>query len=308
VPLETALYDTTTGLWENGAPGPASILIQQPGGQMARVWHVMGFELPEDTGFEIDGDYPLIIAVVGDATVDGTIEVWNSMTCGEETDGGDSESDDDGGGGGGYGSAGGWGGDGGGQSTRAGVVNGNDLLSPLRSGCDGGNAESLLRDDYNGLGGGALQISARGMLSVGGEINAGGEGGDGGAGDHPGGHGGGSGGAIFLEAWMLSLSGAVCANGGSGGEGRSTLGVDGSDGDDGTCDAQEGAFTPHPGDGGGGGDGGYAGDPEGEDGQDIGNGGGAGGGGGGVGRIRLRGIAAFVVSPLATVTPLARTD
>ncbi|MBN1774190.1 MAG: hypothetical protein JXB32_23225, partial [Deltaproteobacteria bacterium] len=69
-------------------------------------------------------------------------------------------------------------------------------------------------------GGGALQITTRGTLTVHGRIEAGGAGGAGG-GEEGGGGGGGSGGGVLLEADRLIVeAGAlVAANGGGGGSG-----------------------------------------------------------------------------------------
>ncbi len=109
----------------------------------------------------------------------------------------------------------------------AGVPFGNVTLVPLFGGCRGGaggNASST-NLGTGGPGGGALQISAAGVIRLEGNVTANGSGGTGGLLDaRVGGGGGGSGGAVLLEAQSLSSSsnGDVIANGGGAGEGSGT--------------------------------------------------------------------------------------
>jgi hypothetical protein len=160
------------------------------------------------------------------------------------------------------------------------AASGNPELVPLR----GGTASA-------GLGGGALQISARISVQVTGTISASG----GGAPEAD--KGGGSGGAILLEARAVTVSGAVVANGGSG---SSEL-HPGSDGHPSATQAAPG------------GEGGVIPDctPAGGDGS-IGNGPGmsgfascgrSGGGGGGAGRVRINAHTSCDCSGMFSPTP-----
>lgn len=189
-----------------------------------------------------------------------------------------------GGAGGTFGTAGGKGGngnlDGSDNSTadRAGGVPGTPLQAPalLRGGCDGqdGAPGDAPSGAAAGQGGGAVYLSAP-RLTVSGQIRAGGSGGSPATGTDDGGSGGGSGGAIILESPMLTVSGRLIATGGGGGKGANDI-FDGEGGDDGVD------ITPAAGgsDGGGGGPGGAGGtDAVGRDGTAA-NGGGGGGGGG----------------------------
>jgi len=95
-------------------------------------------------------------------------------------------------------------------------------LTPLRGGCAGGRGESLDTSTayHGGSGGGAVQLSVAGTLTVGagGIVSAGGGGGTV-IGRRGSGSGGGSGGAILLEATLVDISAAagIRAHGGSGG-------------------------------------------------------------------------------------------
>lgn len=186
------------------------------------------------------GRRPLIIAVKTDVSISGLVEVDGfdgaafARGAGAHTDcatgagrAGRTNGDESGGGGGGaFGGNGGFGhrGTGTGLGGDAGVAWGNATLVPLVAGCNGGpggraNATNLGRA---GRGGGALQISAGGLIHFTGNISANGSGGEGGVHDtRTGGGGGGSGGAVLLEAQGLSSSsnGDITANGGGGGEG-----------------------------------------------------------------------------------------
>jgi hypothetical protein len=151
--------------------------------------------------------------------------------------------------------------------------------------------------DDGGAGGGAVQLSARGELTVSGTITAGGGGGGAGTGDEDGGGGGGSGGAILLEAaGGLTLDGSLRAHGGGGGGGAGTGADPGTPGGDGASAAGSGGAGGDAGGASNGGSGGLGGsatdsDPEGSpgapgaNGEDQGIDGGGGGGGGGSGGV-----------------------
>jgi hypothetical protein len=153
----------------------------------------------------------------------------------------DGTSADTGGSGGGHGGRGGaagislyslsWGGDSCSvvaDEVAGGATCGPATLVPLTGGSGGGGGatEQDLHDTYvrdrpggrGGAGGGALQISAAGQVTVTstGRLLAGG--GGGGEGRHDaGGGGGGAGGSILLEGVQVNIQGTVAANGGGGG-------------------------------------------------------------------------------------------
>ena len=140
-----------------------------------------------------------------------------------------------GGGGGGYAVAGGAGGDGNGGTTPVvgGATFGGTFV--LAAGGYGGG----IGFDNVGKGGGGMQVSACGDVSIGAGVIVNASGGGGKAGSSnatpTGGYGGGAGGTIILEgATTSSLDGALVANGGGGGQGGInpvgvTATLDGSD-------------------------------------------------------------------------------
>jgi hypothetical protein len=123
-----------------------------------------------------------------------------------------------GGGGGGYATIGGDGAGAGYPGGIGGAVSGNETLIPLRGGCDGGHASG--RSELS-LGGGAIQLTSLTSVSVEGIIAA-----DGTAPFSKSGAGGASGGAILLEAPVVTLgaSGALLARGAGGAAGDGTTG------------------------------------------------------------------------------------
>jgi hypothetical protein len=159
-----------------------------------------------------------------------------------------------------------------GTGKAAGDLVGNETLVPLRGGCPGGF------DGFGGpgIGGGALQIASRTLITIPGALGANGGGGCVSSG-------GGSGGGLLLEAPMVTVAGGVFANGGGGGCGgfscaeSATMSTTPAAGDD-VCTVATGGD-------------GAAGDVEATDGTDDPNNAGqadrAGGGGGGLGRIRV---------------------
>jgi len=292
------------------------------GGPMVCILRAASFVLGTGHTLRLVGDKPVILAIDGDATIEGTIDASASgatpgaggnasCTVGLGQNGQSDTGIDDGAGGGaggGFAAGGGKGGvgDRGGPNDQglggpASMAESDLTLVPLRGGCKGGDGG----DGWNGgvtgdggAGGGAVQVSARGTLTVVGTITAGGGGGLGGSGDEDGGGGGGSGGAILLEAGdAVSVTGSLRAHGGGGGGGSGTGSDDGADGGDGGAGAASGGLGGDAGGASNGGDGGAggtatdtdssnsAGSP-GHDGEDQGlDGGGGGGGGGGAGVI-----------------------
>lgn len=193
----------------------------------------------------VTGDRPLVIIASGPVRVDGTIDAaanrdipgpggnhefanpggGQAGTTGETFD-------DNGAGGAGSATPGGNGGCGGNCNEPGsiaggpgGVEFGDAALTTLVGGASGGNGgtDSNCRVSPGGAGGGAIQIYSRERISIAGGINVGGGGGYGGVrheGDCPsatGGAGGRSGGAIFLQAPVVDVTGTLSANGGGGG-------------------------------------------------------------------------------------------
>lgn len=252
------------------------VLVQaQSGGSDAVVLLMNGLTVSTGATLRLIGNRPIILAVNGDVTIDGTVDASSNasdmgaganLSCtpapgsGAGSNGsGSSSTGGGGGGGGGFGTAGGNGGDGNGNNNNGvgGAVRGNATLIPLAGGCPGGNGGGASGSNgIGGAGGGAVEISAAGTLTVSstGIVRANGEAGTLGTSSEGGGGGGGSGGAVLLEAGDLAISGTVNANGGAGGNGRGgTAGAAGStsSGSAGSTAANESS------NGGGGGGGGY---------------------------------------------------
>ena len=313
-------------------PGLPTTRVMQSDGSMIAVVHLKSLTVDDGGELAIAAAPDLagvVLAVDGDATIDGIIRVAGTddpASCGNTggAPGANSGTADDGAGGGGGGAAaadGGDGGDGNGGAKGAkgakGAHKDDPMLSPLHGGCPGG-AGGLASGSSDtaaagGAGGGALEISARGTVMNTGKIGAYGEGGTGAPDHSEGGGGGGAGGGILLEGVMVSTSGVLCADGGSGGEGGGASSK-GYDGNAGACTGATAARTQVVSMtlGGDGGDGSYSGATTGGTGGagthfsiSYPNGGG-GGGGGGVGWIRLHAIggsptAGGVVTPTPNV-------
>jgi hypothetical protein len=314
---------------------PATVNLS--GGATAMLIELHRLDIAGGTTVNVTGSRPLILAVDGDVTISGTIDAGakgatpgpngNSSCQGATgTDGQDNPGVDDGagaGGGGAFGTPGGVGGDGDnpgrdGKGGAFGAPIGTQDLVPLRGGCPGGKGGKGWTASDNtrvtgGAGGGAIQISASGLLKVngGGAIAAaGGVGTLGGSGED-GGAGGGSGGGILLEADDLQIvaGGWVTANGGGGGAGQaSQYGFDrntqaGGVGSDGAKTSSLPALGGKGVEGGGDGGAGAAGTTAasagsaGQSGGGVQRGSGGGGGGGGAGRIRLHAKTCSVPQP-----------
>jgi hypothetical protein len=341
----TSTFDSQTFAYGNwcGQTQPAPVVRTQSGGPDVVVISLRGLTVASGSTLRLTGDRPVILAVFGDATVEGSMDVgsqgWtargaggNSSVCGS-SNGGPGMDDDDGddgasgGGGGGFGSAGAYGGQGfaGAVNTTGvgGIAGGNEEISPLRGGCRGGQGGKGWTSSSNGnarggFGGGALQVSVTGTLSVAATavISAAGGGGEDSAGnDEDGGAGGGSGGALLLEAWSVQMAsnGWLTANGGGGSEGGDTWDGSYCTGADGSRNSSAQAPGGSGGCGrtdGAGGDGGFgasnSGAATGGGNGCCDNGDAGGGGGGGVGRIRIRGANACAV--YANSSPAATID
>jgi len=299
----------------------APVVAMQVDGPEVVVVPLAGLTVEDMNTLKFTGSRPVVLLVDGDVVIDGMLDVSADATVpgpggddpledshdcalgtgevGETDRGGNNGAG--GGGGGGFGQPGAAGSAGraGGDGGAGGAAEGTDSLSPLRAGCAGGRGGNgwTSVDDlrWGGAGGGAIQISAAGDLTVGatGVIDAGGGGGSTSTGGEDGGGGGGSGGGILLQAVTLAVTGAVVANGGGGAEGMDTDSGNGSatPGQDGRPDdiaALGGSSAPTE----LGGHGGNGGLPSGAA-PTAGmtnysnNGDGGGGGGGGAGRVVL---------------------
>jgi hypothetical protein len=113
-----------------------------------------------------------------------------------------------------YGISGGGGGHGGyGSASAYGATGGNSygsISSPTSAGSGGGNGYGISTNNQGGYGGGALQMTVSGVLTLNGQITANGTGGIGQS------SGGGAGGAIYLTVGTLTGAGLLAANGGPG--------------------------------------------------------------------------------------------
>lgn len=245
-----------------GATPRISVQTQADGSSVA-VLVMRDLTVAKGSSLRLVGTRPVVLAVLGDASIEGTIDAsadrdlpgaGGDVSCGSSTgvDGtGNLFFGAGGGGGGGFGTSGGAGGLG--DDARAGpggATRGSDNLVPLVGGCRGGRGGGC-----NGIaaGGGALQLSASGRVSVHGVIRANGAAGVNGCGFEGGGSGGGSGGAISIEARAIEAAPlALEADGGNGGD------ADGRGGTGSTAPTLAGgAGENDSANGGGGGGGGY---------------------------------------------------
>jgi hypothetical protein len=278
-----------------GFRGVGQVFPQPDGGELA-LFAATSLTVPSGVELRFVGARPAVVAIFGDATIHGTLNAAAATgaeapagTGSPECTLGDESQDEAGGLGGGYRTPGGKGG----NSGLTSMVNGAGLGVPLRGGCRGGRGGGPSPGD-GGMGGGALQLTVAGTLTVGdgGILTVSGAGGLGGTGDRSGGGGGGSGGTLFLEASDLVLVNcALTANGGGGGQGGKSSGgsqVRGAAGDDGSPDSGIPASGGASNSAGGSGGTGAAGTTMGGNGSNGNGMEGGGGGGGGVGLLRLR--------------------
>jgi hypothetical protein len=318
--------------WCDPDDSPVPVVVEQSDLNEAVVLVMETLTIESGSTLRLTGARPVILAVFGDARIDGVIDASAEgplpgpgadrgcaggagaaagATSGANDGGG-------GGGGGGFGSPGGNGGQGGSATGNAppaaagGAAHGSATLVPLRGGCSGGDgAVGASRAGLGGGGGGAVQISVAGVLRLGGTIDVGGGGGAAGSDERAGGGGGGSGGAIALEAAAFEIgpSAVLAANGGGGAAGQSTMpddpetagGADAAPGPSAAAGGDPGAFG---GEGGAGAARGVQAEAGG-DGTDL-YGYGAGGGGGGLGRIVAHGAGVCTLPGISS--PLADTE
>lgn len=291
-------------------PEPTPIVIELADGSEAALIVVKSLKVVSGARLALMGRRPLIIAVQGDAEIEGLIDpAQDPADTGGWVAGGapgpnGAERAGIGPGGGGAGlaaatSATGGGGAGfcgkggaGSHGVAGGSTYGTAELIPLLGGSSGGTSTfdwggwtSSNNPNWVGRGGGAIQISAGGRLVIGdtGMLSMGGRAGRSGSG-------GGSGGAILLEAPNVEVRGVLAANGGPGsGAAR-------------TQDAST-TYTPAPGSDFGGGRGSAGELNDGGDGTPPSDNSYPAGGGGGAGRIRINSKLAAQFAPSAVITP-----
>lgn len=263
----TIVYDTDLpGFVEDPPADPPSTIVDQ-GGTPAVVISVESFTVAEGTTLRVVGDKPLIIASWSAITIAGTVDAGshredrragagaNPKLCEETGPGlGDDDVTGGGSGGGGGGSFAGTGGKGGPGDTggeNPGGDGGQMVGTPtiVRGGCAGaasgmaGNDDSVSAPSNSmtrapgGAGGGAIQLSARQVITISGRVLAGGAGGTGAPlNSAVGGGGGGSGGWVGFDAPLSTFAptARLAANGGGGGssDSFSSTGDPGADGGD----------------------------------------------------------------------------
>jgi hypothetical protein len=198
----------------------------------------------------LQGDQPFVLLVRGTVSVNGTgsINAGSSLAttkgaganpssgCGA---GASSGTNYRGGAGGGHGTAGG---DGGREANSGGAANSSNL-QPLRGGCPGGDGAPTTAT-AGGYGGGAVQISAAGAITMASTANISAGGGGGVKGNNSGGSGGGSGGSILLVSGStVSSSANLYRVPGGSGSGCTCVcaGSDGNNGAQSTTDVTGGA-------------------------------------------------------------------
>lgn len=280
-----------------GFTGQALVLAQDAGSELA-VFRATDLLVPPGVEVQFVGDRPAVLAIFGDATVHGTLSAAARAASSELPAGSGpaaclvpdagTPSNREGGAGGSYRTQGGRGGE---FVLAVGPVNGTAEGIPLRGGCAGAPGGGPTPGD-GGIGGGALQLTVMGELTVGdaGVLSVSGAGGFGGLLEPSGAGGGGSGGTLLLEARHITLVNcALTANGGGGGQGGrngQAVGGTGADGSRTTGTPAAGGNTTN---GPTGGNGGVSGSAPTNGGTGGGSQGG-GGGGGAVGLIRLNGV------------------
>jgi hypothetical protein len=243
---------------------PDLVVQEQTSGPDLVVVTLRSLNVAAGTTLRVTGSRPVVLAVFGDATIAGTIDVSASGTAGGPGNNWECNLNDavngtgaqtpggGGGGGGGLGANGGRGGngDGGSQGGQSGIARGTAALTPLLPGCRGGWGGGC--GDPPGGGGGALQLAVTGQLQITGSLLSRGASGVDGCGIKGGASGGGSGGAILLQANQVTVGGGatLSASGGTGGRG-----ANGGNGGVGSATGagQAGSAAPTAGGGGGGG-------------------------------------------------------
>jgi hypothetical protein len=224
-----SLSVTGTLVLDTGSDGPNSVLFADTGTGGVRLYRFRSLTIAAHATLDIRGPSSAIFSVDDDVTVDGTINglTQSSRVC-QESSGSPGDNCSAGGAGGSYGAAGGRSGDCQDSLEIASQVPApSSALVPLLPGCAGGASPSKgAATGLGGAGGAGLEISARGMITLGAGsmIGVGGGGGSAGIaanGFDPGGGGGGTGGGLLLEAQTITgtSTSILCAAGGGGGTG-----------------------------------------------------------------------------------------
>ncbi|MBN1656541.1 MAG: C-type lectin domain-containing protein [Deltaproteobacteria bacterium] len=224
--------------WCSGNKPQITLHAQSEGPELAVV-AMRDLNIPDGGVLRIRGSRPAVLVVFGDATVAGLIDTsadnttahaggnYNCNAVSPTSQGGDVADCGDetgGGGGGGYGTTGGLGGRGDDCSGGSGGnTRGTPNLIPLIGGCPGGFGGGCTSNG-RGAGGGALQLSVGGTLTLSGTLRANGGNGPNRCINFHGGGGGGSGGAIRVEAGNLIDSATIEVNGGNGGSSNGSSG------------------------------------------------------------------------------------
>jgi len=227
-----------TGAFNTGSdPRCAST---QPTGWIAAGQPASCFVIAQDINVNatvtVTGTRPLVLFALGTITVGGSIEAAGTTTTNgpgapssscNPFQGPAPQNNTNGGGAGAGASFMSKGGDGANGNGGSGANGGNapnaETVDPtlLRAGCAGqlgGNGNGANTRGAGGRGGGAVYLVA-GTINISGSINVSGGGGIGGSADAGGGGGGGSGGMILLDAATLNANGVLISNGGGGGQG-----------------------------------------------------------------------------------------
>jgi hypothetical protein len=202
---------------------PPAIPLTMVDGSPADLYLVRSLAIDTTAVLHLSGPRPIVIAALETADIQGTLSVgadhsdggpggfsYNVIGPGSGAAGVSATTPFSGGGGGSYCGVGGTGWAGSGGLALAGKTYGTPEIAPLVGGSPGGTAAYA----RGGGGGGAIQIVARGSISVGsfGIVYAGGAGGY----EASPSAAGGSGGAILLEAPAITINGHLAANGGAG--------------------------------------------------------------------------------------------
>ncbi|MBN2526608.1 MAG: hypothetical protein JXR76_09445 [Deltaproteobacteria bacterium] len=211
-------------------------IMTQPDRSEVAIIYAKAISVAKNIKVTLEGQRPLILISQSSIFVDGKVEGSDSVSNGRGTLGGFSVDvggpgkgerplEDGGTGGGAYC---GTGGDGGRLDDEypggtGGAPYGNAEIIPLQGGSSGGS-QGLWK---GGAGGGAIQLVAKETIEIGpiGFISLPGRGGD------IEGQGGGSGGAVLLEAPSIAVKGSIAVNGGGGGGGKNRGGYTGGPND-----------------------------------------------------------------------------
>ena len=323
-------YDTDTGTLTDPSMSISNPPSSSSGG--VRILWTNSFTVGNDAVLRVLGDQPLMVVSTGDISMQGIITAAsvyqgddyypgagaNPEVCpASPPDPGQTcaQHGGSGGGAGAFGANGGSGGEGGDGHTCVtdgipGGAGGVALAAPpasIRGGCAGRDGAPNNSGDGGfgpgGPGGGAVQLTAKGTLTVAGIMHASGAGGRPGFDNRSAGGAGGSGGMLGLEANTITItaSATLAANGGGGGGGCND--GEATPGEDGKPSAQVANGGARQETGGDGGNGGYKTVPAGEAGDGAERGGG--GGGGSVGFIIINAHSMLNSEVAATISPTA---